>query len=112
MPEVGLVINYDVPRDPDDYIHRVGRTARAGRTGEAVTMVGQRDVQLVLAIEQRVGRKMVEYEEEGVSIEGRVIRDGLKVVGEKEREAVLEIDEGREVGGKRTKKMLNLKRKR
>ncbi|KAI9816471.1 MAG: putative RNA helicase [Pycnora praestabilis] len=101
IPEVALVVNYDVPRDPDDYIHRVGRTARAGRKGEAVTMVGQRDVQLILAIEDRVGRKMLEFEEEGVSIEGRVIRDGLKVVGEKKREAALEIQEGREVGGKR-----------
>ncbi|KAI9817675.1 MAG: putative RNA helicase [Thelocarpon impressellum] len=112
IPEVGLVVNYDVPRDPDDYIHRVGRTARAGRKGEAVTMVGQRDVQLVLAIEQRVGRKMAEYEEEGVSIETRVVRDALKVVGEKRREALLEIEEGREVGGKRTRKMTSLKRKR
>ncbi|KAI9717772.1 MAG: putative RNA helicase [Candelaria pacifica] len=98
---VSLVINFDVPRDPDDYIHRVGRTARAGRKGEAVTMVGQRDVRLVLAIEERVGRKMEVFQEEGVSIEGRVIREGLKIVGEKKREAVLEIEEGREAGGKR-----------
>lgn len=109
IPEVALVINYDVPRDPDDYIHRVGRTARAGRPGEAVTFVGQRDVQLILAIEERVGRKMVEYVEEGVSIEGRVVRDGLKVVGEKKREAALEIEEGREVGGKRIKGMKKLR---
>lgn len=112
IPEVGLVINYDVPRDPDDYIHRVGRTARAGREGDAITMVGQRDVQLILAIEQRVGRKMVAFEEEGVSIEGRVIRDALKVVGEKKREALLEIEEGREVGGKRKRGMVKLKVKR
>ncbi|KZF24149.1 DEAD/DEAH box helicase [Xylona heveae TC161] len=102
IPEVALVINYDVPRDPDDYIHRVGRTARAGRSGDAVTLVGQRDVALVLAIEERVGRKMVEYDEgEDVNIETRVVRDGLKIVGERKREAILEIEEGREVGGKR-----------
>ncbi|KAI9684193.1 MAG: putative RNA helicase [Trizodia sp. TS-e1964] len=101
IPEVGLVINYDVPRDPDDYIHRVGRTARAGREGSAVTMVGQRDVELVLAIEKRVGRKMAMWNEEGVNIESRVVRDALKVVGEKKREALLDIEEDREVGGKR-----------
>lgn len=101
IPEVSLVINYDVPRDPDDYIHRVGRTARAGRKGEAVTFVGQRDVELVLAIEGRVGREMEAWEEEGVNLETRVLRDALKIVSEKKREALLEVEEGREVGGKR-----------
>ncbi|EGO57464.1 hypothetical protein NEUTE1DRAFT_129408 [Neurospora tetrasperma FGSC 2508] len=101
IPEVKIVINYDIPRDPDDYIHRVGRTARAGRKGDAVTFVGQRDVDLVLAIEQRVGRQMEAWTEEGVNLETRVIRDALKVVGEKKREALLEIEEQKEVGGKR-----------
>ncbi|KAM3080907.1 putative RNA helicase [Clarireedia jacksonii] len=108
IPEVGLVINYDIPRDPDDYIHRVGRTARAGRKGEAVTFVGQRDVQLVLAIEERVGRQMEEWREEGVNLETRVIRESLKLVGEKKREALLEIEEGREVGGKRKRGLKRL----
>lgn len=108
IPEVSLVINYDIPRDPDDYIHRVGRTARAGRSGDAVTFVGQRDVELVLAIEKRVGREMAAWEEEGVNLETRVIRDALKVVSEKKREALLEVEEDKEVGGKRkrTKKKL------
>ncbi|OLN83700.1 ATP-dependent RNA helicase DBP8 [Colletotrichum chlorophyti] len=101
IPEVALVINYDIPRNPDDYIHRVGRTARAGRKGTAVTFVGQRDVQLVLAIEERVGRQMEAWQEEGVNLETRVLRDALKVVSEKKREALLELEEGREVGGKR-----------
>ncbi|EMD60381.1 hypothetical protein COCSADRAFT_174666 [Bipolaris sorokiniana ND90Pr] len=101
IPEVALVINFDVPRDPDDYIHRVGRTARAGRVGTAITLIGQRDVELVFAIEARVGKKMEEFEEEGVSIEGRVVRDALKPVTEKKREAMLSIEEGRDVLGKR-----------
>lgn len=101
IPEVKLVVNYDIPRDPDDYIHRVGRTARAGRSGDAVTFVGQRDVDLVLAIEERVGRKMEAWEEEGVNLETRVLREALKLVSEKKREALLEVEEQREVGGKR-----------
>ncbi|KAF2403600.1 ATP-dependent RNA helicase-like protein dbp8 [Trichodelitschia bisporula] len=101
IPAVELVVNYDVPRDPDDYVHRVGRTARAGRGGDAVTFVGQRDVELVRAIEERCGREMVEYEEEGVSIEGRVVREGLKVVGERKREAAIAIGEGRDAAGRR-----------
>ena len=103
IPEVELVINYDVPRNPDDYIHRVGRTARAGRKGEAVTMFGQRDVGLILAVEARVGEKMVEYEETGVNIETRVVRDALRLVGEKKREVIIGIEEGRDVKGNRTR---------
>lgn len=102
IPEVGLVINYGVPENPDDYIHRVGRTARAGRAGEAVTLVGQRDIDRVLAIEGRIGRKMVEYEEVGVNVETRVVRDALKDVGEKKREVIIGIEEGRDIKGNRT----------
>lgn len=43
IDEVMLVVNYDVPREPEDYVHRVGRTARANADGEAVTLVGPRD---------------------------------------------------------------------
>jgi len=100
---VDLVINYDVPSDPDTYIHRVGRTARAGRKGESITIIGQRDVELLLAIEQRVGKQMVEWQEEGVNVETRVVRDALKPVGEKKRAALLAIEEGREVTGRRRK---------
>jgi ATP-dependent RNA helicase DDX49/DBP8 len=109
IPAVDLVINFDVPRAPDDYIHRVGRTARAGRSGESVTMVGQRDVELVLAIEERVGKEMEEWREEGVNVETRVVRDALKIVGEKKREALMDVEEGREVTGRRsTKKVRKL----
>lgn len=105
IPDVGLVVNYDLPRDPDDYIHRVGRTARAGREGVSVSLVGQRDVELVQAIEERVGREMDEYAEEGVNVETRVVRDALNLVGEKKREALLAIEEGRDVKGKRKRGM-------
>ncbi|KAL8381449.1 hypothetical protein RB595_005627 [Gaeumannomyces hyphopodioides] len=109
IPEVALVINYDIPRDPDDYIHRVGRTARAGRKGDAVTFVGQRDVELVQAIERRVGRPLAAWAEEGVNLETRVVRDSLKLVSEKKREALLDIEENREVGGKRKREKLKLR---
>lgn len=106
IPSVELVVNFDVPRNPDDYVHRVGRTARAGRKGESVTLVGQRDVSLVLAIEERVGRQMEEWSEEGVSVEGRVVRTGvLKEVGEAKREAAGEIEEGRDVLGRKRNKL-------
>ena len=111
IPTVNLVVNYDLPRNPDDYIHRVGRTARAGRKGTAISLVGQRDVELVKAIEGRVGGEMGEFAEEGVSVEGRVVREALGVVGEKKREAMLDIEEGRDERGKRRRGMERRNRK-
>ena len=105
IPAVDLVINYDLPRNPDDYIHRVGRTARAGKAGEAISLVGQRDVALFLAIEKRVGLagQMVPWEEAGVNLETRVIGGAvLKDVGEVRRRVELDVEEGRDVLGRRT----------
>ncbi|KAF9325975.1 hypothetical protein BGZ91_002167 [Linnemannia elongata] len=61
IPSVQWVLNYDIPRDPTDYIHRVGRTARAGRGGQAVSMVSERDIELVHDIESRINKTMGEY---------------------------------------------------
>lgn len=52
IDDITLVLNYDVPRDPEDYVHRIGRTARAGREGRAVTLVSERDRAHLRAIEQ------------------------------------------------------------
>lgn len=54
IPEVQVVINWEVPRVADDYVHRVGRTARAGRSGTAVTFVTEGDVDLVGVLEERI----------------------------------------------------------
>ncbi len=43
IEDIGLIINYDVPHDPEDYIHRIGRTARAAATGAAVTFVNEEE---------------------------------------------------------------------
>ncbi|PVV03815.1 hypothetical protein BB560_001704 [Smittium megazygosporum] len=61
IPSVDLVINFDIPRDPDEYIHRVGRTARIGRSGSAITIMTENDVQLILDIEKKIGKKLEEY---------------------------------------------------
>ena len=58
IPAVDLVVNYDIPTNSKDYIHRVGRTARAGRHGRSVTLVTQYDVELLQRIEAVTGEKM------------------------------------------------------
>ncbi|KAJ2658970.1 putative RNA helicase [Coemansia sp. RSA 1200] len=75
IPSVDLVINVHVPRDPDDYIHRVGRTARAGRGGRAITIVSERDIKLVHGIEARIGKQLDEF-----SIPERQVLDGMGAV--------------------------------
>ncbi|HVE65671.1 MAG TPA: helicase-related protein, partial [Thermoanaerobaculia bacterium] len=52
------VVNFDVPHVPDDYIHRVGRTARAERTGDAFTFVAPEEEQDLRAIERALGRRL------------------------------------------------------
>jgi ATP-dependent RNA helicase RhlE len=59
------VINFDIPAQPDDYIHRVGRTARAGMVGDALTFVSPADQPLVNAIERAVGRTLTRRHLEG-----------------------------------------------
>ncbi|KAL7072106.1 hypothetical protein ACQ4LE_008771 [Meloidogyne hapla] len=62
IPHVNLVVNHNVPRCPKSYLHRVGRSARAGRFGAAVTFVTQHDVFLLRAIEKIIGGKMEQME--------------------------------------------------
>lgn len=58
IPEVEAVINFDLAADATDYVHRVGRTARAGRGGQAIAMVTEHDVALLLNVERKIGRKL------------------------------------------------------
>lgn len=62
IPHVDVVINYDLPQHSKDYIHRVGRTARAGRHGQSITFVSQYDVENYQKIEHLVGKKLPLYE--------------------------------------------------
>ena len=51
VDDIPLVVNYDVPRDAEDYIHRIGRTARAANSGQAVTLVSEEDQRYFKRIE-------------------------------------------------------------
>lgn len=58
IKEINLIINYDVPNDAEDYVHRVGRTARADSTGVAITLVNSADRYKLDAIERLIEKKI------------------------------------------------------
>ncbi|KAJ7542832.1 hypothetical protein O6H91_09G014300 [Diphasiastrum complanatum] len=88
IPTVDLVLNYDVPRFTRDYVHRVGRTARAGRGGTAISLVTQYDVELVHDIENFLGRQLEEFELD----EDTVLKDITKVFKAK-RKAIMSMED-------------------
>jgi superfamily II DNA/RNA helicase len=54
IDNIGLIVNYDVPHDAEDYVHRVGRTARASSTGVALTFINETDIQRFARIEKLI----------------------------------------------------------
>ena len=70
IEDIGLVINYDVPHDPEDYIHRIGRTARAAATGSAVTFVCEEEQGKFRAIEKFIEKDIRKAELPAVVGEG------------------------------------------
>ncbi|MCR9173373.1 MAG: DEAD/DEAH box helicase [bacterium] len=54
IKEINMVINYDAPSDAEDYVHRIGRTARANTKGEAVTLINQKDMPKIRRIERLI----------------------------------------------------------
>ncbi|KAH0542674.1 ribosomal RNA processing protein [Glutinoglossum americanum] len=94
IPSVDLVLNHDLPPDSKTYIHRVGRTARAGKSGHAISIVTQYDVEIWLRVEAALGKKLPEYEV--VKEEAMVLSER---VGEAQRGAVREMKELHEKRG-------------
>jgi ATP-dependent RNA helicase DDX47/RRP3 len=99
IPLVDVVINYDIPTHSKDYIHRVGRTARAGRAGKSITLVTQYDVELLQRIEGVIGMKMMEFVVDKESV--MLLKER---VGEAQRMAVHELKESKFASGGRGKK--------
>lgn len=90
IPAVDLVVNFDIPTHSKDYIHRVGRTARAGRPGRSVTLVTQYDVELLQRIETAIGKKLTQFP--GGSDREMVMLLSERV-GEAQRSALRELHE-------------------
>ncbi|KAJ1610367.1 Rrp3p [Cryptosporidium canis] len=83
IPHVDFVINFDIPTSSKDYVHRVGRTARAGKSGRAISIVTQYDVETFQRIEFAIKKKLEEYtslqKEEVIAIHPKVA-DSLRTV--------------------------------
>jgi ATP-dependent RNA helicase RhlB len=62
IPAVSHVINYDLPQDPEDYVHRIGRTARAGQSGDAISMCCETYVYSLPDIERFIGKRLPQME--------------------------------------------------
>lgn len=62
IKDINMVINFDVPNDAEDYVHRVGRTARAATTGEAITLVNKADMFKFQKIEELIEREVPKLE--------------------------------------------------
>ncbi len=88
---LGHVVNFDVPAVPDDYIHRVGRTARADATGEAFTLIAPEDEADFARIERAVGSKIPRVRLEGFAYEATA-------------DAPLEVPRGERIAAIRAKK--------
>jgi ATP-dependent RNA helicase RhlE len=65
---VSHVINYDIPMHPEDYVHRIGRTGRAQRTGDAFTLVAHDEMKKLAAIERFIGQKIDRLHLEGQNV--------------------------------------------
>ncbi|KAF1987281.1 ATP-dependent rRNA helicase RRP3 [Aulographum hederae CBS 113979] len=96
IPSVDAVINYDLPGDSKTYVHRVGRTARAGKSGRAISVVTQYDVDTWLRIENALGMKVPEE-----TVEKDEVMLLSEAVSEAQRVAVRKMRDDRDKKGKK-----------
>uniref|UniRef100_A0A183BVQ4 RNA helicase n=1 Tax=Globodera pallida TaxID=36090 RepID=A0A183BVQ4_GLOPA len=93
IPNVDMVVNYDVPQHSKDYVHRVGRTARAGKSGVALTIVTQYDVETYQRVENSIGKRL----------------DALELNHEDVMQLVERVSEAGRIAANRYKEMLDKK---
>ena len=82
IPAVSHIFNFDVPHHPDDYVHRIGRTGRAGLSGTAITIVAPIDGKSVTAIERLIGQT-IPWMGEPAPVESRETRESRPREGER-----------------------------
>ena len=79
IADVTHVINYNVPENAEDYVHRIGRTGRAQAAGDAFTLFTASDAQDLQAIERYIGKKIDRVKLEGFPYQYTVIFDEAKI---------------------------------
>lgn len=88
VSDVSHVFNFDIPQDPESYVHRIGRTGRAGKSGVAISFVTIREVRMLKWIEQVIGKRMTRMEvptlDEAIKGQQRQILDSILQVTEGE----------------------------
>jgi ATP-dependent RNA helicase DDX47/RRP3 len=107
IPSVDIVLNFDLPTDSKTYIHRVGRTARAGKAGIAISFVTQYDVEIWQRVEGALGKQLPEYD--APKDEVMVLQER---VSEAQRYAIMEMKALDEKKGSRGNKFGKGKRSR
>ncbi|CAE6523263.1 unnamed protein product [Rhizoctonia solani] len=86
IADVALVVNWDFPSAPEEYTHRVGRTARAGRNGMAISFVTERDEEKIQKVEARIGTTLTE-----LNLPEDKVLEGLNAVSTAKRIANMEL---------------------
>jgi superfamily II DNA/RNA helicase len=95
IPAVSHIFNFDVPHHPDDYVHRIGRTGRAGLSGTAITIVAPIDGKSVTAIERLIGQT-IPWMGEPAPVESRETRESRPREGERSHRGGRNRGHGRE----------------
>ena len=99
IPSVDVVLNFDLPTDSKTYVHRVGRTARAGKSGVAISFLTQYDIEVWQRIERALGKQLDEY-----AIKKDEVMVFAERVSEAQRQAIMEMKAYDEKKGTRGKK--------
>jgi ATP-dependent RNA helicase DDX47/RRP3 len=95
IPAVDLIVNIDLPSDSQTYVHRVGRTARAGKSGKSVSFVSQYDLEVWARIEHALGNQVPEHV---INKDEAMVY--MERVSEAQREAIKEMKSIHEQRGK------------
>jgi ATP-dependent RNA helicase DDX47/RRP3 len=103
LPKVDCVINFDIPTNSKTYVHRVGRTARAGKSGKAITFVTQYDIEVFQRLENLLGKQMEQYsiEKEKVMVLHERVSEANRMATMQLKELENEKKDGKKRGGGR-----------